>query len=97
MLRLTDATGGFPEILKVTDELLAKTPNSHMLCQFQNPANPNTHFRTTGELLLYFIYQFGTKARKCSELSTGNGVFEIVADRLTVCRAGDLEGDGREG
>jgi cysteine synthase A len=47
-LVLTDAMGGFPEILKVTDELLAKTPNSHMLCQFQNPANPDTHFRTTG-------------------------------------------------
>ncbi|KAG0589594.1 hypothetical protein KC19_1G032700 [Ceratodon purpureus] len=45
---LTDATKGFQEILDVTDELLAKTPNSHMLCQFKNPANPDTHFRTTG-------------------------------------------------
>jgi cysteine synthase A len=45
---LTDATKGFQGVLDVTDEVLANTPNSHMLCQFKNPANPDTHFRTTG-------------------------------------------------
>jgi cysteine synthase A len=45
---LSDATKGFQGVLDVTDELLANTPNSHMLCQFKNPANPDTHFRTTG-------------------------------------------------
>jgi cysteine synthase A len=48
---LTEATKGFEELIKITEELLTKTPNSHMLCQFKNQANPDTHFRTTGELL----------------------------------------------
>lgn len=45
---LSEATKGFEELIKITEELLAKTPNSHMLCQFKNQANPDTHFRTTG-------------------------------------------------
>ena len=44
-----EAAKGLPEVFRVLDELLKNTPNSHMLAQFQNPENPNAHFRTTGE------------------------------------------------
>jgi cysteine synthase A len=48
-LVLTDVAQGLDGLLRNTEELLAKTPNSHMLCQFRNPANPECHFRTTGD------------------------------------------------
>jgi len=45
---LTPGPNGVKGAIAKAHELLKAIPNSHMLQQFDNPANPNIHFRTTG-------------------------------------------------
>ncbi len=46
---LTPAAGGMPEAIRKAEELVKETPNSFMPQQFNNPANPEIHRRTTAE------------------------------------------------
>lgn len=48
-LVLTEGPKGMRGAIEKANELLARIPNSFMPQQFQNPANPEVHRRTTGE------------------------------------------------
>ncbi|KAJ0232323.1 Bifunctional cystathionine gamma-lyase/cysteine synthase [Hirschfeldia incana] len=47
-LHLTDVKIGINGMLKKAEELLSKTPGGFIPQQFENPANPEIHYQTTG-------------------------------------------------
>ena len=86
-LELTPREKGMKGSIARAEELLKEVPDSFMPQQFQNPANPEVHVRTTAEEILkdtggaldLFVAGVGTGG-------TITGVGRVLKQRLPACR-----------
>jgi cysteine synthase A len=87
---LTPGPRGMTGAIIKAKEILANTPNGHMLQQFDNPANPKIHFETTGpeiwndtdgraDILISGVGTGGTITGVCQYIKPKKPSFKAVA------------------
>jgi len=87
---LTPGPRGMKGAILKAEELIASTPNSYMLQQFDNPANPKIHFETTGpeiwedtdgrvDFLISGVGTGGTLTGVCEYIKPKKPSFKAVA------------------
>jgi cysteine synthase A len=87
---LTPGPRGMKGAILKAEELIASTPNSYMLQQFDNPANPKIHFETTGpeiwedtdgrvDFLISGVGTGGTLTGVCEYIKPKRPSFKAVA------------------
>jgi len=89
---LTDGAKGMPAAIEKAKELIKATPNSFMPGQFDNPANPQIHRKTTAEEILkdtkgdldIFVAGIGTGG-------TITGVGEVLKKRIPSVKVVGIE------
>jgi cysteine synthase A len=91
-LVLTPAAGGMREAIRKAEELAAGTPRAFIPQQFQNPANPDIHRRTTA--LEIWEDSDGAADILIAGVGTGGtitGVGEVLKERKPTFRAVAIE------
>jgi len=89
-LILTPGPNGMKGAIAKANELLAQTPNGHILGQFDNPANPAIHYATTGpeiwddtdgkaDILISGVGTGGTLTGVASYIKERKPEFKVVA------------------
>jgi cysteine synthase len=91
-LELTPGSGGMAGCIQRAQELVATLENAYMLQQFQNPANPDIHRRTTAEEI--WADTEGQADFLVSGVGTGGtltGVAEVIKSRKSSFRVVAVE------
>src|SRR3546814_13083952 len=80
-LVLTEGAEGMNGAVAKAEEILAQNPGAVMPQQFNNPANPEVHFRTTAEEIWR-----DTSVRRSTERRVGHAFVSTVRTRWSPSR-----------
>lgn len=94
VIRTPDAEG-MEGAIRRAQEMAAKTPHSFLAAQFENPANPDFHYQTTGrEIFEQMQGRIDAVVLGAGTGGTFTGVARYVKERLPRCLAIAVESEG---